>query len=343
MGTAIDRAAEAVQQGGVRAALAANAAVLSAQAQLDNVRLQSELAFAEHASALAAADTSLDGHVADRLTAATFLRRVQTANRAAEQARSAAANAPATRAAAWRAKSTDSRKGLKEYFEEAEEVRLLDALQRALDYAAIAAAFIPGFGWAISIGIELGNAGISVYRGNLIDAGARAVFTVAGPLAAKGATKVLGAAGRGILSVGRKAAASRAGQFVAGGVRLACRGFSAVGRGAREAWERLIQGTVKNHGALRHQARIWQEASRMASSGKYKAVYVNKWLSTITGGRVTFPRRPDVAGVLKRSGKIDIIEVRSPRQTERMLRNKLRDMQKALGELAGTIFKVVEP
>jgi len=81
----------------------------------------------------------------------------------------------------------------------------------------------------------------------------------------------------------------------------------------------------------------------MASSGKYKAVYVNKWLGTITGGRVTFPRRPDVAGVLKRSGKVDLIEVRSPWQSEKMLRNKLRDMQKALGELAGTIFKVVEP
>jgi len=155
----------------------------------------------------------------------------------------------------------------------------LDALQRALDYAAIAAAFIPGFGWGISVAIELGNAGISVYRGNLIDAGARAVFTVAGPLAAKGATKVLGAAGRGILSVGRKAAASRAGQFVAGSVRLSCRGFSAAGRGAREAWERLIYGAVKNHGGLPHQARIWEEASRMAGSGKYKAVYVNKKLS----------------------------------------------------------------
>jgi len=89
------------------------------------------------------------------------------------------------------------------------ERRLLDALQRALDYAAIAAAFIPGFGWMVSACIELGNAGISVYRGNLIDAGARAVFTVAGPLAAKGATKVLGLAGRGLRGFAR-AAASRA-------------------------------------------------------------------------------------------------------------------------------------
>jgi len=58
-----------------------------------------------------------------------------------------------------------------------------------------------------------------VYHGNLMAAGSQGVSAFAGPLAAKGARKVLGAAGRGILSVGRKAAASRAGQFVAGSVQ----------------------------------------------------------------------------------------------------------------------------
>jgi len=70
---------------------------------------------------------------------------------------------------------------------------------------------------------------------------------------------------------------------------------------------------------------------------------VSKWLSTITGGRVTFLRRPDVAGVLKRSGKVSLIEVRSPWQRRQDLMQKLLDMRKALGELAGTVFKVIEP
>jgi len=161
--------------------------------------------------------------VADRLTAARFLRRVQTANRAAEQQRTAAANDPATRAAAWRAKFADSRKELKEYFEEAEERRLLDALQRALDYAVIAAAFVPGVGLAISGLIELGNAGISVYRGNYIDAAVRGVFALPGVIQAGKAVGRL--ASRGLRSLGRGATAVvRAGRMGTG-VRASSRAF----------------------------------------------------------------------------------------------------------------------
>ena len=53
-----------------------------------------------------------------------------------------------------RPKSTDTRKGLKEHFEEPEKQRLLDALQTAVNVVAIGRAFIPGFGLVISAGIE---------------------------------------------------------------------------------------------------------------------------------------------------------------------------------------------
>jgi RHS repeat-associated protein len=58
-------------------------------------------------------------------------------------------------------------------------------------------------------------------------------------------------------------------------------------------------------------------------------VYFNKTLATISGGLAKSRMRPDVAITLK-NGKIFMIEIRSGRQTERELREKLIRMQNML-------------
>lgn len=72
------------------------------------------------------------------------------ARSAAEQSRIEAANAPATRAGNWRAKFTDSRQGILDYFERVEErrrQRTLDLIQSALDAVAFVAPWVvPGAG-----------------------------------------------------------------------------------------------------------------------------------------------------------------------------------------------------
>ena len=73
----------------------------------------------------------------------------------------------------------------------------------------------------------------------------------------------------------------------------------------------------------------------MKASGKYAKVYINKSLKTITGGKVNDLRRPDVAGVLKDGGKIDVIEVLHPRQNIEHMQSKIDSMNRALGNYAG--------
>jgi RHS repeat-associated protein len=60
-----------------------------------------------------------------------------------------------------------------------------------------------------------------------------------------------------------------------------------------------------------------------------QSVYFNKTLAIITGGLAKSRMRPDVAITLK-NGKIFMIEIRSGRQTERGLQEKLRRMQDLL-------------
>ncbi len=61
---------------------------------------------------------------------------------------------------------------------------------------------------------------------------------------------------------------------------------------------------------------------------------MNQAVSTITDGAVNSRARPDVAGVRKDSGQLDVIEARSPGQDEDALIGEYRD---ALGDRAGEV------
>lgn len=71
----------------------------------------------------------------------------------------------------------------------------------------------------------------------------------------------------------------------------------------------------------------------MAASGDYVSVHMNQQVRTITNGQSKSNVRPDVAGVRKDNGKVDVVEVLSPKQTAAQMENKLN---KALGTTCGT-------
>jgi hypothetical protein len=73
----------------------------------------------------------------------------------------------------------------------------------------------------------------------------------------------------------------------------------------------------------------------MLATGRYaeNKVFLNRTLSTITGGEVKSGLRPDVAGVTAQ-GKVDIVEILSPGQSQQDFINKFT---KALGDQLGTI------
>ena len=107
-----------------------------------------------------------------------------------------------------------------------------------------------------------------------------------------------------------------------------------------KAWKDLIVGQA--HGADPHKIRTYREAITMAKSGEYDAIYLNKSLSTATKGGTKSLQRPDVTGVTK-SGKVDMVEVRSPSQTVSSQKDKIRNMQDLLGDKAGPNSRVVDP
>jgi RHS repeat-associated protein len=113
-----------------------------------------------------------------------------------------------------------------------------------------------------------------------------------------------------------------------------CVGVEANGleNGISKAWKSLIEG--KAHGIIPHKIRTYREAIRMAKSGEYERVYVNRSLKTSTEGKILSALRPDVAGVLK-SGKLDVIEVPSPSQTPSAMMEKILHMEDLLGMHAG--------
>ena len=102
---------------------------------------------------------------------------------------------------------------------------------------------------------------------------------------------------------------------------------------ADKSWKSLIEG--KPHGTSLHRARVYRQAIRAAKSGNYEKVFINKQLRTVTGKAVNSTLRPDVSAVLKGSGKIDMIEVRHPRQTAAPMLTKIQKMENLLGHRAG--------
>jgi hypothetical protein len=107
-----------------------------------------------------------------------------------------------------------------------------------------------------------------------------------------------------------------------------------------KSWKNLIGGQA--HGSGAHKFRTYREAIRMAKSGQYDRIYLNRSLRTATNGGVDSLMRPDVTGVL-RNGRLDVIEVVSPSQTFRSQWLKVRGMEELLGDRAGAGSNVIIP
>ena len=74
----------------------------------------------------------------------------------------------------------------------------------------------------------------------------------------------------------------------------------------------------------------------MAKSGKYQKIFINRGLKSITGRDIKgINRKPDIAGVLKGSGKIDMVEIPHPGQTQLQMQQKITTMEGQIGKLAG--------
>lgn len=80
----------------------------------------------------------------------------------------------------------------------------------------------------------------------------------------------------------------------------------------------------------------------MAKSGKYKQIHLNRSLKTVTEGKVGSRMRPDISAVAKEGGKIDMIEVPSPKQTVGNMRDKIKSMKKLLGDMTGPGSDVIQ-
>jgi hypothetical protein len=83
-----------------------------------------------------------------------------------------------------------------------------------------------------------------------------------------------------------------------------------------------------DHGNPRHMQKILNKVKALIASGDYSEVYINKALKTAglkTTGSANNRLRPDIIAI-KRNGKVDIIEVRSPSQSPKQLQNKLNGM-----------------
>lgn len=89
------------------------------------------------------------------------------------------------------------------------------------------------------------------------------------------------------------------------------------------------------HGSTLHKLATNMEAGKMAASGQYSQIGINKSLGKmgLNGGRT----RPDVIGIAK-NGVNKLVEVVSPRQSTNYIVNK---MSKMLSSNPGTVGKIV--
>jgi hypothetical protein len=87
-----------------------------------------------------------------------------------------------------------------------------------------------------------------------------------------------------------------------------------------KAWKDIIHGKAQKTGPG-HQMRSYRIAIRMAKSGKYEEVHLNRSYEAITKTK-TFPRRSaDVVGVRK-SGRLVSVEIASVRDVPSVLRQR---------------------
>ena len=106
-----------------------------------------------------------------------------------------------------------------------------------------------------------------------------------------------------------------------------------------KSWKDLIEGRA--HASNPHKIRTYREAINWAKSEQYEKIFINKPLTTVTGGQVQSGLRPDVSGILK-GGQINVLEIPSPSQTTQQMLNKIQTMEDLLDALAGPGSGVAE-
>ena len=85
-----------------------------------------------------------------------------------------------------------------------------------------------------------------------------------------------------------------------------------------KSWKNLIVGKAQKTGTAGHAFRSYREAIKMAESGQYDEIWLNRAYSTATGTR-TYPRQlPDIIA-RRKTGQDDVVEVPSKTNRDRGL------------------------
>ena len=193
-----------------------------------------------------------------------------------------------------------------------------------------------------------GNASLPNWAKVTIGAVAIAGLAVATVCTGGAAAVICGAALSGAIAGGASGAVMGAiGGGISGGLQGAldgaCSGFMSgtlIGgvTGAASAGLNIATGATtvvgNAHGSTWHKLATNMEAGKMATSGQYSQIGVNKALKTMG---LNGTRRPDVIGVSK-NGVNKLVEVVSPRQSTNYIINKMSNM---LSNNPGSVGKIV--
>jgi hypothetical protein len=112
--------------------------------------------------------------------------------------------------------------------------------------------------------------------------------------------------------------------------------------GAKDkSWRNLIEGQAQKTKTDGHRMRILREAARLAQSGNYDRIWLNRAYSTTTGTR-TVPRRlPDIIA-RRKSGQYDVIEVPSRTNRRKLLIINNDAAMKQLPESERGTIRIIE-
>ena len=93
-----------------------------------------------------------------------------------------------------------------------------------------------------------------------------------------------------------------------------------------------IFGTAQKTRTVGHDTTVFYKVKQMAQSGEYEYIVMNRSLKVATGLEDATTRvHPDIIGV-RWNGKIDVVEVLSPGQSEKGLLKQLEEALKTLPE-----------
>jgi hypothetical protein len=98
-----------------------------------------------------------------------------------------------------------------------------------------------------------------------------------------------------------------------------------------KSWKKMIVGRAQKTGTPSHAFRVYREAIRMAKSGEYDKIWLNRSYRTTTGTK-TIPRRlPDILGQ-RTTGQFDSVEVLSRTDVDDFLIRRNREAMSQLPE-----------